>query len=364
MYVAVKGGEAAIANAHRLLADRRRGDRDVPALTLDQIAGQLSLAVDRVMAEGSLYDPDLAALAVRQARGDMIEAISLLRAYRTTLPRFGSSLPVETGRMRVERRVSATYKDLPGGQLLGPTFDYTHRLLDPDLATDAAVAAPERRPLAEAGDCPRVIDILNREGLIEPDGDPEGEPGDLTRHPVSFPVGRDIRLQTLARADEGFLLALGYSTQRGYGRVHPFVGEVRIGLVDVQVEIPDLGFSVRIGVVRLTECQMVAQFTGGSDEPARFTRGYGLVFGQSERKAMSMSLVDRALRADEFGEERRSPAQDEEFVLSHGDNVEATGFVEHLKLPHYVDFQAELELVRRLRAEHAACPGEPVEESP
>ena len=132
------------------------------------------------------------------------------------------------------------------------------------------------------------------------------------------------------------------------------MGEVRIGLVDVEVEIPDLGFAVRIGSVRLTECQMVAQFKGSADEPAHFTRGYGLVFGQSERKAMAMSLVDRALRADEFGEERNAPAQDEEFVLEHGDNVQATGFVEHLKLPHYVDFQAELDLVRRLRAETAA----------
>ena len=355
MYVAVKGGEAAISNAHRLLADRRRGDRDVPALSLDQIAGQLSLAVDRVMAEGSLYDPELAALAIRQARGDLIEAIFLLRAYRTTLPRFGYARPVDTAAMRVERRVSATYKDLPGGQLLGPTFDYTHRLLNPELATGAPVAAPERRQLAAAADCPRVIDILDREGLIEGDGDPGGgEPGDLTRDPVSFPVGRDIRLQALARADEGFTLALGYSTQRGYGRVHPFVGEVRIGLVDVEVDIPDLGFAVRVGAVRLTECQMVAQFQGSAAEPARFTRGYGLVFGQSERKAMAMSLVDRALRADEFGEERRAPAQDEEFVLAHADNVQATGFVEHLKLPHYVDFQAELDLVRRLRAEHEA----------
>ena len=361
MYVAVKGGEAAIANAHKLLADRRRGDRDVPALTLEQITGQLALAVDRVMAEGSLYDPDLAAMAVRQSRGDLIEAIFLLRAYRTTLPRFGYALPVDTARMRVERRVSATYKDLPGGQLLGPTFDYTHRLLDPDMAADVPVDPPERRAAVDDGACPRVIDILDREGLIEGDGDPaSGEPGDLTRDPIAYPTGRDLRLQALARADEGFLLALGYSTQRGYGRVHPFVGEVRIGLVEVDVEIPELGFAVRIGSVRLTECQMVAQFRGSAEDPARFTRGYGLVFGQSERKAMSMSLVDRALRADEFGEERNAPAQDEEFVLEHGDNVQATGFVEHLKLPHYVDFQAELDLVRRLRREQAA--GQPVGE--
>ena len=69
MYVAVKGGETAIANAHKLLADRRRGDRSVPALRLDQIVEQLGLAVDRAMGEGSLYDKELAALALVLRRG-------------------------------------------------------------------------------------------------------------------------------------------------------------------------------------------------------------------------------------------------------------------------------------------------------
>ncbi|MER2535988.1 MAG: carbon-phosphorus lyase complex subunit PhnI [Rhizobiaceae bacterium] len=362
MYVAVKGGEAAIRNAHRLMEDRRRGDRDVPALTLEQIAGQLALAVDRVMAEGSLYDRELAAMAVRQARGDLIEAIFLLRAYRTTLPRFGASLPLDTATMQVERRISAIYKDIPGGQLLGPTFDYTHRLIEPSMAADEPVDAPERRAAQDEAR-PRVTDILGDEGLIEPDGEGIGEPGDITRDSTDFPIGRDMRLQALARGDEGFLLALGYSTQRGYGRNHPFVGEIRVGLVDVEVEMPEVGFSVRIGRVQVTECQMVNQFKGSAKEPPQFTRGYGLVFGQSERKAMAMSLVDRALRADEFGEERNAPAQDEEFVIAHSDNVQATGFVEHLKLPHYVDFQAELDLVRRMRRAHAEAEG-PAEDYP
>jgi alpha-D-ribose 1-methylphosphonate 5-triphosphate synthase subunit PhnI len=352
MYVAVKGGEAAINNAHRLLADRRRGDRSLPSVTIDQIAEQLGLAVDRVMAEASLYDSSLAALAVRQSRGDLIEAIFLLRAYRTTLPRFGSSVPLDTADMQVERRVSATYKDLPGGQLLGPTFDYTHRLLDPSLLSDETVEEPARR---EAGDeeIMRVSDILAHEGLIEPDGELAADhpAGDLTREPMEFPMGRDLRLQALARGDEGFLLALGYSTQRGYGRNHPFVGEIRIGEVEVEMEVPELGFAVSLGRIRVTECQMVNQFKGSSKAPPQFTRGYGLVFGQSERKAMSMSLVDRALRAEELGEDVTAPAQDEEFVISHSDNVQATGFVEHLKLPHYVDFQAELAMVRKMRAD-------------
>jgi len=355
MYVAVKGGEAAIANAHALLADRRRGDRSVPALRIDQIVEQLGLAVDRAMGEGSLYDKELAALALVQARGDLIEAIFLVRAYRTTLPRFGYSEPVDTAAMTIERRISATFKDLPGGQLLGPTFDYTHRLLDPSIL-DGQVPEPLTRE-AEDTPAPRVTDMLGRQGLMEPDGDtdPDRAVGDLTREPLDFPLDRDLRLQALARGDEGFLLALAYSTQRGYGRSHPFVGEIRIGEVAVEFDIPELGFAVNLGTIRVTECQMVNQFKGSAKVPPQFTRGYGLVFGQAERKAMAMSLVDRALRAKEFGEDITAPAQDEEFVISHSDNVQATGFVEHLKLPHYVDFQAELDLIRRMRAEHEAA---------
>src|SRR5262249_53823031 len=180
------------------------------------------------------------------------------------------------------------------------------------------------------------------------------EPRDLTREPLSFPAGPDLRLQNLARGDEGFLLALGYSTQRGYGRNHPFAGEIRYGEIEVEFFAEDVGFAVSLGTVAVTECQMVNQFKGNASEAPRFTRGYGLVFGQSERKAMAMALVDRALRARELGEEAGAPAQDEEFVLSHSDNVQATGFVEHLKLPHYVDFQSELGLLRQLRAEFSA----------
>ncbi|MFN7103815.1 MAG: carbon-phosphorus lyase complex subunit PhnI [Pseudorhizobium sp.] len=352
MYVAVKGGEKAIRNAHRLMATKRRGDRSVPGLTLEQIAGQLAIAVARVMGEGSLYDEGLAALAIKQARGDLIEAVFLLRAYRTTLPRFGYSEPVDTGAMLVERRISATFKDLPGGQLLGPTFDYTHRLLDFKLAADGELDAPLTAEVTETA-MPRVTDLLSGEGLIEEDVQPEetAAVGDLTREPLSFPAGRDLRLQNLARGDEGFLLALAYSTQRGYGRTHPFAGEIRYGAVEVEFFAEELGFAVPLGRINVTECQMVNQFKGSAKVPPQFTRGYGLVFGQVERKAMSMAMVDRSLRCEELGEERTAPAQDEEFVMSHSDNVQATGFVEHLKLPHYVDFQAELDLVRRMRGE-------------
>src|SRR3979490_2565287 len=342
MYVAVKGGERAIENAHRLLAHERRGDREIPEVSLSQISEQLSLGVDRVMTEGSLYDRELAALAIKQARGDMIEAIFLVRAFRATLPRFGATEAVDTGNMQVRRRISSTFKDIPGGQILGPTFDYTHRLLDPQLA-DGFV--PELPATAEAT--------------------PAAMPGGaLTREPLSFPADRDLRLQNLARADEGFLLALGYSSQRGYGRNHPFAGEIRLGEVEVEFMAEDAGFAVPLGPITLTECQMVNQFKGSATEAPCFTRGYGLAFGQSERKTMSMALVDSALAARELAEEILAPAQDEEFVMSHSDNVQATGFVEHLKLPHYVDFQSELGLLRKLRKEFAeAAEAPPLQEA-
>ncbi len=397
-YVAVKGGEQAIQNAEALLKAKRRGDPAIPTLTLEQIKQQMKLAVDRVMCEGSLYDPDLAALAIQQSWGDLVEAIFLLRAYRTTLPRLYYSQPIDTSQMRLQRRISSIFKDVPGGQRLGATFDYVHRLLDFKLAAEgAAFLAPEADPQDDTHQAaPQMMETLGQEGLIQPEqaiassnssgsnssgsnssgSNSSGsnslgsnfsgsnfsgsqtpssnapEPFDLTRQPLTIPAERDARLQNLTRADEGFLLGLAYSTQRGYGRNHPFAGEIRVGSVEVVICPDELGFEVAIADITVTEVQMVNQFKGSQTMPPQFTRGYGLTFGYNERKAMAMALVDRALRAEEFGEEIVGPAQQEEFVLSHSDNVEAQGFVQHLKLPHYIDFQAELNLLRRLRQEH------------
>lgn len=366
MYVSVKGGEKAIEAAHQQLSEKRRGDKKLPELSIAQIREQMPYAVDRVMTEGSLYDPKLAALAIKQAAGDLIEAIFLLRAYRTTLERFCSSKPIDTSKIHIERRISAAFKDIPGGQILGSTFDYTHRLLDFSLLDETEsneeyeggiIAMPKEK--GDSGidrennnndEFPHVLGIMSDEGIIETQQSEQQQPDfDLTQQPIQFPSSRSTRLQALARGDEGFLLALGYSTQRGYGRVHPFAGEIRIGQVDLTICPEELGFDIDIGEITLTECEMINQFKGSKTVKPKFTRGYGLAFGHNERKAMSMSLVDRALRGKEFDEDFDTPAQDEEFVLSHADNVEAVGFVSHLKLPHYVDFQSELELLRKIR---------------
>jgi alpha-D-ribose 1-methylphosphonate 5-triphosphate synthase subunit PhnI len=361
MYVAVKGGERAIEASWRLLDKARRGDTRLAELSVAQIREQLRLAVARVMTEGSVYDEELAALAIKQAAGDLVEAIFLLRAYRTTLPRFGYTQPIDTEAMQTERRISATFKDVPGGQLLGATYDYTQRLLDfallaeGDAVASVAPSSSNQATAVETEAMPRVVSLLDKEGLIEQERPTPNapEPGDLSREPLAFPASRATRLQNLARGDEGFLLAMGYATQRGYAHSHPFAGEIRFGTIAVEMELDELGETVEIGDIDITECQMINQFAGSGEVPPTFTQGYGLAFGHSERKAMAMALVDRALRAEELGETLASPTQDIEFMLSHSDNVEASGFVQHLKLPHYVDFQSELELVRRLRAKHA-----------
>jgi alpha-D-ribose 1-methylphosphonate 5-triphosphate synthase subunit PhnI len=369
MYVAVKSGAVAIESSWRLLEAQRRGDTSIAALSVAQIRAQLSLAVDRVMSEGSLYDPELAALAIKQASGDLMEAIFLLRAYRTTLPRLGYALPLDTASIALVRRISAAFKEVPGGQLLGPTYDYTQRLLDFALLAEEGDADTSQVAVDTRGGAnvnveglgsatsetvPRINDLLSREGLLEtPQPTATDAPGDLTREPLMFPADRTLRLQALARGDEGWLMGMGYSTQRGYAGSHPFAGEIRRGFVSVELVPDELGFAIDIGDIEVTECQMINQFNGSRELPPQFTQGYGLAFGGSERKTMAMALVDRALRADELAEPRVAPAQDQEFVLSHADNVEASGFVQHLKLPHYVDFQAELELVRKLRSSHA-----------
>lgn len=362
MITSIKGGEAAIAASHKLIEKRRRGDRSTADLSVEQICQQMSLAVDRVMSEGSLYDPVLAGLAIKQAEGDLLQAIGLLRSYRTTLSRFGYSEPLETSKMLVRRRIATTHKDVPGGQYLGPTYDYTHRILnfallrgspDDDLS-DLGEPPAEPRAIGTDMDLTGECGILARTDIVEDRDVPEtGEVADITREPVAFPSGRDERLQTLARGEEGFLVALCYSSMRGYGRNHPFIAELRYGDAEVGLEIPELGLTIGVGTVRLSECQTIHMTPGDGSRKPQFTRGYGLVLGQGERKAIAMAVLDRSLRSSEFGESAEYPAQDEEFVLSHSDSVASSGLVQHLTLPHYVDFQATLQFLDQMRAEHS-----------
>ena len=347
-YVAVSGGREAIEESIKLLDFYKSGtDKDIE---IEAIENKLSLLVDRVMSEAGLYSKTYAALALKQCEGSIEEAVFSLRAYRSTLTRNYYSHTVNTDNMRLVRRISAAFKDITGGQILGATYDYTHRLINFDV--DKEDSAEMRQVMLktleaqipeEIVPCPRVSDELKKEGLIDRYEKNDLSPHDVTVNMLEFPADRSARLQTLARADTGFVSGLAYSSLRGFGQVHPTVGELRCGYVEICVPyLPDESESIYIGEILITEVECFN--TADDKDQLKLAVGYGAVFGRNETKAISMAVLDREL--DNGGP---YPAQSEEFVLMHGDSLEMNGFISHLKLPHYVTFQSKLDAVRKTR---------------
>ena len=349
-YVAVSGGKEAIEESIKLLDYYRSGtDKDID---IEAIEKKLSLLVDRAMSEAGLYSKTYAALALKQCEGSLEEAVFLLRAYRSTLTRNYYTSIVDTNDMRVIRRISAAFKDIQGGHILGATYDYTHRLIHFDL--DKENAAELRRTMQkkleeqtpeEIIPCPRLSDVLKKEGLIDRYDESGRQPYDITTNMLEYPADRSARLQTLARADTGFTSGLAYSSLRGFGQVHPTVGELRCGYVDLYVPYPSNDCEdIYIGEILMTEVEC---FNAIDDKnQLKLAVGYGAVFGRNETKAIAMAVIDREL--DNGGP---YPAQNEEFVLTHGDSLEMNGFISHLKLPHYVTFQSKLDAVRKTRGD-------------
>lgn len=347
-YVAVTGGTEAIEQSLKLLEIFRESGEDI---SISCIKENMGLLIDKIMSEAGFYSREYAALALKQCEGSVEEAVFLLRAYRSTLPRNYYSNPVDTSDMRLIRRISAAFKDIPGGQILGPTYDYSHRLLDFSLLDTGA----HRNISEEDGEqeeiqgqdirCGRVTDILKAEGVMAEVPEDNTEPFDVTSNLLTFPAPRSARLQTFARSDAGFLGGVAYSSMRGYGAVHPTVSELRCGYVEVCVPyILDEEEEICIGEILVTEVEaLVPSHTETDEEFDKMTLsgGYGLIFGRNENKAIAMSIADASLET--VGD---SPSQDEEFVLTHGDCLEMSGFISHLKLPHYVTFQSSLDRVR------------------
>ncbi len=406
-YIAVKGGTQAVLNAEELVEYFRLKGGSEP-ISARQIQDQMRLAVDRAMSEGALYAPELAALALKQSEGDTLEASFLLRAYRSTVPRLEYSLPAEGVRMRLLRHISATFKDIPGGQLLGPSRDYQLRLLNTLLRQESSASVrqylshvEEKANIVETKQAqetinvkntekllntrkvqdtvpttvptqlPKVIESMRAQGILaEPPlqekAEADAEPCDITRQALTFPAPRSARLQVLAQADAGSVLAFAYSSVRGYGDVHPTLGELRVGYLPVEVAHPLTGEPVEIGEILATECETVSRVQADEQQETglpRFGLGYGFCFGQSEAKAISISMLDRVLSAAKEGgvHGESGPVANEEFVLSHVDGVEASGFTAHYKLPHYVSFQADISVLERARKHRAAKFAEAVE---
>ncbi len=358
-YVAVKGGEDAIQHA-KSLVEYYRVSRLTSPVEIKQIQAQFRLGLDKIMGEGGFYDSEYAAIAFKQAEGDVLEGAFILRAFRATLQRNYYSEIIDTRNMFVKRRISSSFREIPGGQILGPTKDYTQRLLDltkvqeklGDLNTflKQFEGVVESRMLEQVKSYGKVIDLLRNEGLLKEVGD-EGDKivKDITREAIKFPAPRSARLQMLARAETGGLMALGYSSMRGFGGVHPTVGELRYGSVDIHVSDPT-SRKRYIGKIDVTEAEMISKVAVKKKKSVPyFSIGYGLCFGQNDTKAICMGILDRAMRNPQGG----APANDQEFVLYHTEGIESMGFTNHLKLPHYVTFMSGLDNLRKVIKEGA-----------
>ncbi len=356
-YVAIRGGQQAIEGSARIM-DAMRALGTASPIELDQIERQLPFLHSKVLSEGGLYHPRLASLALKQALGDSLEAAFFLRAYRSTKARLGETPPHDTSAMRVVRRVSAAFKDIPGGQMLGPTPDYLHRLFRYELMDECpeTFEAMTRdwfgnRPATHRPTTfPKVLDALRQEGLLAALPNDDAEPFDVTRQPLIFPVPRSAQLATLARGETGGLLALAYSNMRGYGDVHPTVGELRVGFMPVFAPHPVTGRSTEIGEVQVTECEIVAMFEKTDAGAPVFTLGYGACFGHNEVKAIAMAVLDRAMAVAAEKGRVANPSEDPEFVLLHVDGIESMGFCTHYKMPHYVTFQSDMDRLRAAQA--------------
>ncbi|MEY8762794.1 MULTISPECIES: carbon-phosphorus lyase complex subunit PhnI [Clostridium] len=361
-YVAVKGGTRAIEESIRRVKYERLKKGSI--LKVSDIEAGMRGLIDQVMSESSLYSEKLAAIAIKQSEGNSEEAVFLLRAYRSTLSRKHYTRTAESKDMHIERRISASFKDIPGGQILGASRDYTHRLIDFDLVDESKGESlkwlkkfendiSSKVPRENLRNLPKVLDYLRAEGLIRSYKNDDRSPIDITKKSIEFPTERSERLQILTRGQTGAVISLGYAALRGYGSKHPTVGELRVGNLPLYVSNPledscEEEEDFYIGDIVITEVEMFVPKTvkkkNGRQE-FEFGIGYGACYGQNETKAMAMAILDQCLE----NKDTVYPTQDEEFVLLHIDSVESSGFMSHLKLPHYVTFQSKLDSVRRTK---------------
>jgi alpha-D-ribose 1-methylphosphonate 5-triphosphate synthase subunit PhnI len=357
-YSGARGGLEAILAAERLVREAR-DDAPAPWASTEQITARFRLAVDRVQGEAGLYHEPTAADAFRQAEGDTLEASHLVRAHRSTLPRLAVSEPVNPDEMVVLRRIVPAHRTPDGPQLLGRTTDYTGRMLerepagrtapssDGSVRTDrssngtAPARSTEQRHPARFSAFLRSQDLL-----VEHPPASDAPPFDVTRRPARPPAPRSAVLASMARAETGALVGLWYRSILGPdGDIHEVtLGEVRHGHLPLRVRHPHTGNPVQIGRFRATETEAIEDLDGADEDRTRFDVGYGLCFGHNERKAIAMANLDIACRR--FG--RTGPL--EQLLLLTTDGLDSAGFLEHLKLPHYVTFRSMVERKQAMRA--------------
>jgi len=145
------------------------------------------------------------------------------------------------------------------------------------------------------------------------------------------------------------MLGFAYTTMRGYGDVHPTIGDLRLGDSDVIFKHPFTGDEVKIGEIEVTACEIAATFEKQEDGSMKLTTGYGFCFGFNETKAISMSILDTSLYNTSHTIGTGGIASNFEMIVHHIDGIESMGFTNHYKLPHYVTFQADLHVFKNAK---------------
>jgi alpha-D-ribose 1-methylphosphonate 5-triphosphate synthase subunit PhnI len=338
-YYAIKGGEEAIKNSLDFYNDLTS---DANKLDDNELIDGLTFAIDRVMGEGSLYSKKLAATSIKRSAGDLLNASFFLRAHKSSCQRIGIAKSVDVNDMRLSRRISSAFKDIEGGQLLGPSNDYEIKLLIDlknegvdieDYGTNDNVIKSALTPLREDN----LIKLLPK----------EDQAWDITRNYPNAPYPRSAVLQVMSRAETGSILSVGYTTMRGYGDVHPTIGDLRIGELDVKFTHPFTKNEVKIGEIEATAVESVGTFNQDEDGDTKLTTGFGFCFGKNETKAISMSIIDLTLYNNSYSVGGDYiMAADFEMIMHHLDGIESFGMTNHFKLPHYVTFQTDYQIFK------------------
>ncbi|QKF81939.1 carbon-phosphorus lyase complex subunit PhnI [Halarcobacter ebronensis] len=338
-YYAVKGGEEAINNSLKFYSEITQ---NAQALDDESLIEGLTFSIDKVISEGSLYSKKLASKAIKRSAGDLLNASFFLRAHRSSCQRVGECKQLDVNEMRLKRRVSSAFKDIEGGQLLGASNDYEIKLLIDIKKDNLDFENFDKKSSVVKS----ALTPLRNDNLIKKL--PKEETAwDITRTFPTAPYPRSAVLQTMTRGESGSVLGFAYTSMRGYGDVHPTIGDLRVGELDIKFTHPFSKKEVKIGTIEATAVECVGTFNKDEKGDTKLTTGFGFCFGKNETKAIAMSIIDLTLynRSYSVGTEQ-IVAADFEMIMHHVDGIESFGFCNHYKLPHYVTFQTDYQIFK------------------
>lgn len=338
-FYAIKGGEEAIKNSLSYYNDYSKEQNNIED---EDLINTLTFSIDKIISEASLYSKKLAAKAIKRSAGDLLNASFFLRAHRSTCQRIGIAKELDVNDMKLTRRISSAFKDIKGGQLLGPSNDYEIKLLNETKKEDV--------DLENYSDKDNVIKSaltpLREENLIKK-LKKDKNIWDITRNYPNAPYPRSAVLQVMSRAESGSLLAVSYTTMRGYGDVHPTIGDLRIGTLDIKFTHPFTKKEVLIGEIEATAVECAGTFNKDEQGDTKLTTGFGFCFGKNETKTISMAITDLTLYNKPYSVgSDYILAADYEMIMHHLDGIESFGMTSHFKLPHYVTFQTDYQIFK------------------